>query len=100
MRASKPEITPESGRSRGLGLAGLVERELLLLRDQLAGVEDPKERSKLAKEIRSLRALMTKLVPEPKRRKPPESGLPVPAIAPRGPLPKQGGAAAPLEFDS
>ena len=34
------------------------------------------------------------------RHKPPESGLPVPAIPPSGPLPKQGGAAAPLEFDS
>lgn len=32
------------------------------------------------------------------RRKPPEAGLPVPAIPPRGPLPKQGGAEAPLEF--
>jgi hypothetical protein len=36
--------------------------------------------------------------PKP-RRKPPEAGLPVPAIPPGGPLPKQGGAAAPLEFD-
>jgi hypothetical protein len=35
-----------------------------------------------------------------RRRKPPEAGLPVPAIPPGGPLPKQGGAAAPLEFDS
>ncbi|MDP2131353.1 MAG: hypothetical protein U0975_08600 [Erythrobacter sp.] len=34
------------------------------------------------------------------RRKPPESGLPVPAIPPSGPLPMQGGATAPLEFDS
>ena len=32
-------------------------------------------------------------------RKPPEAGLPVPAIPPRGPLPLQGGAEAPLEFD-
>lgn len=32
------------------------------------------------------------------RRKPPEADLPVPAIPPRGPLPKQGGAAAPLQF--
>ncbi|NCP14379.1 MAG: hypothetical protein GW858_09490 [Sphingomonadales bacterium] len=31
-------------------------------------------------------------------RKPPEAGLPVPAIPPRGPQPLQGGAAAPLEF--
>ena len=33
------------------------------------------------------------------RRKPPEAGLPVPAVPPRGPLPKQGGAEAPLTFD-
>lgn len=32
-------------------------------------------------------------------RKPPEAGLAVPAVAPRGPLPLQGGAEAPLEFD-
>lgn len=34
-----------------------------------------------------------------RKRKPPEAGLPVPAIPPRGPLPLQGGAEAPLEFD-
>ena len=33
------------------------------------------------------------------RRKPPEAGLAVPAVPPRGPLPMQGGAAAPLDFD-
>jgi len=32
-------------------------------------------------------------------RKPPEAGIAVPAIPPNGPLPKQGGAEAPLEFD-
>jgi hypothetical protein len=32
------------------------------------------------------------------RRRPPEAGLSVPAIPPRGPLPRQGGAAAPLDF--
>lgn len=31
------------------------------------------------------------------RRKPPESGLPVPAVPPRGPVPLQGGAAAALD---
>jgi len=31
------------------------------------------------------------------RRKPPEAGLAVPAIPPRGPLPLAGGAEAPLE---
>jgi hypothetical protein len=34
------------------------------------------------------------------RRKPPESGLAVPAVPPRGPLPMQGGAAAPLDFEA
>lgn len=34
-----------------------------------------------------------------KKRKPPESGLAVPAEPPKGPLPKQGGAEAPLSFD-
>ena len=34
------------------------------------------------------------------RRKPPESGLPVPAIPPRGPAPLQGGAAARIDFEA
>lgn len=34
-----------------------------------------------------------------RRRKPPEAGIAVPAARPSGPLPKQGGAEAPLEFD-
>ena len=33
-----------------------------------------------------------------RKRKPPEAGLPVPAVPPRGPLPLQGGAEAPLDF--
>ncbi len=33
-----------------------------------------------------------------KRRRPPEAGIPVPAVPPRGPMPKQGGAEAPLDF--
>lgn len=34
------------------------------------------------------------------RRKPPESGLPVPVVPPRGPAPLQGGAAARLDFEA
>jgi hypothetical protein len=34
------------------------------------------------------------------RRKPPKAGIAVPAIPPRGPLPKQGGAAAALTFET
>jgi hypothetical protein len=33
-----------------------------------------------------------------RRRRPPEAGMPVPAVPPRGPLPRQGGAEAPLDF--
>jgi len=35
-----------------------------------------------------------------KRRKPPEADLAIPAVPPRGPLPKQGGAAAPLDYEA
>lgn len=34
-----------------------------------------------------------------RRKRPPEAGLAMPAVPPRGPLPLQGGAEAPLEFD-
>ena len=37
---------------------------------------------------------------DPNRRKPPEAGLSVPAVPPKGPSPKQGGAAAPFDFDN
>lgn len=38
--------------------------------------------------------------PQPRRRRPPGAGLPIPAVPPRGPLPLQGGAAAPIDFGS
>ena len=39
------------------------------------------------------------LTRNPDRKKPPESGIAVPVVPPRGPLPLHGGAEAPLEFD-
>jgi hypothetical protein len=48
--------------------------------------------------VSSLDALLRQR-PAP-RKKPPEAGLPVPAIPPHGPLPNQGGAVAPLESGS
>ena len=39
---------------------------------------------------------MMRQPPRP-RRKPPEPGMPVPAVPPRGPVPLQGGAAAALD---
>ena len=47
----------------------------------------------------SLKSTMEDWKRTQRRRKPPEAGLPVPAVPPRGPLPKQGGAEAPLTFD-
>ena len=58
------------------------------LRGQLA-----KRLSLLEKDWRST-AAMPPIPP-----KPPEAGIAVPAIPPRGPLPLSGGAEAPLEFD-
>lgn len=36
----------------------------------------------------------------PNRSKPPEAGIAAPAVPPRGPVPKQGGAAAMLDFEA
>jgi hypothetical protein len=35
-----------------------------------------------------------------KNRKPPEAGIAMPAVPPKGPPPKFGGAEAPLDFDA
>jgi hypothetical protein len=43
--------------------------------------------------------ILKAIVAATRRDRPPEAGLPVPAIPPCGPLPKQGGAEAALEFD-
>lgn len=65
---------------------------------QLEHTEDQNERILIKAELRHFERAFADLK-RPRRRKPPESGLPVPAVPPNGPLPKQGGAEAPLEFD-
>ena len=47
----------------------------------------------------SLKSTMEDWKRTQRRRRPPEAGLPVPAVPPKGPLPKQGGAEATLTFD-
>lgn len=54
-------------------------------------------RPDIAPGARSLNELLGKT--RSRRHKPPEAGLAVPAVPQRGPLPMQGGAAAPLDFD-
>lgn len=101
MSLSPQPASPEKRRPPHIGLAALVERELELLLDRLAGLEDGMERGKLLEEVRNLRALLATMDEHPgRRRKPPEAGLAIPAIPPSGPRPKQGGAAAALDFGS
>ncbi len=78
------------------------EQELEVLREALAHAERVlkvlvKERDGLLAELRR-----ANIRPQARlgRRKPPEAGLPVPAVPPRGPLPMQGGAEAPLDFSA
>ena len=57
-----------------------------------------RRRSTIAQKIAEATRAGARGNPEP-RRKPPEAGIAVPAVPPNGPLPKTGGAEAPLEFD-
>ena len=76
-----------------------IERRLTKLTDSLESVAGHGKRSRLKAEIARLRALRDRLLGR-RRRKPPESGIAVPAVPPKGPLPKQGGAEAPLQFEN
>lgn len=76
-----------------------LELEIVSLENRLAFTQEQEERIMLKAEIAYLRqALEAKR--GGRRRRPPESGVAVPAIPPGGPRPKQGGAAAPLDFGS
>ena len=60
----------------------------------------PQSRKTLAASLRPGHANMHAVgIKRNRKRKPPEAGLAVPAVPPNDPLPKQGGAEAPLEFD-
>ena len=74
-----------------------IDKELLKLKAKLERLVDREERILLKAEISHLQAIREGLANG--RRKPPESGVPVPAIPPKGPFPKQGGAEAPLDFE-
>lgn len=100
-----PERIAEAKAQRARELQAIIDRltgELARLDSQLAVTDDQNERIIIKAEIVHFTMALQQLTrgPGPGRRKPPEAGIAVPAIPPRGPLPKQGGAAAPLEFDS
>ena len=56
-----------------------------------------KEQRRLWKHTRAMNGIG--LGPKGPRKKPPETGIAVPAVPPQGPLPLQGGAQVPLTFD-
>ena len=70
-----------------------IEAELEKIAQRLDTVAGPRDRMALRAEETHLRNILKQL-----RRKPPEAGLAVPAVPPKGPLPRQGGAEAPLDF--
>ncbi|MEM7701343.1 MAG: hypothetical protein AAF251_05345 [Pseudomonadota bacterium] len=82
-----------------LSETSVIEAKIEAIIVQLKRRTTPGERRGLRAELAQLRELIVRLRADyRRRRKPPESGLPVPAVPPGGPLPKQGGAAAPLDF--
>lgn len=76
-----------------------IEREITRLLGKLNSARGQESRILLKAEIEHLRRLKARLIGVPPRRKPPEAGIAIPAVPPTDPLPKEGGAAAPLEFD-
>jgi hypothetical protein len=99
-RASDKAGLTSARRSQSEALRWVIQRievELSKLTGELETVRGQEESVLLKAEIVHLRKLKARLTGRPDR-KPPEAGLPVPAIPPVGPLPLQGGAAAPLEF--
>ena len=85
LASREPDLAARVREAERLTAAAILERDRL--RAEL-------DRVRLAM-IRKNRGSTTK-----RRRRPPEAGEFIPAISPRGPLPLQGGAEAPLEFDA
>lgn len=103
--ASRPERLAQQTEAERRRLAIIrIDDHVGRLETELKVCDDRDERIGLKAEIVHLlrwreRIISGRWYPMNKRRKPPEAGIAAPAIAPRGPLPQEGGAAAPLDFD-
>lgn len=75
-----------------------VNAEIERLKAELRKAERLAQRVRLKSALAKMEASKADLYRK-FNRKPPESGIAMPVEPPRGPLPMQGGAAAPLEFD-
>lgn len=97
LMATRRRRALESKQSAEQRLIERIKLELAKLSAKLERGAGKKERVLLKAEIAHLRSILEGLT-RGGRRKPPESGIAVPAVPPKGPLPKQGGAEAPLDF--
>ncbi|MEL6542342.1 MAG: hypothetical protein AAFQ34_13200 [Pseudomonadota bacterium] len=85
--------------NRLIPFVSLIEGEIDDILAEIAVARHPKRIARLRADLARLRNLIAAMREDYlRRRKPPESGLAVPVEPPRGPFPKQGGAAAPLDF--
>ena len=94
-----PSLAAQRIASERAALLQRIDAELTLLSGRMFDGRAREDRILIKAEIHHLRTIKSELLAG-KRRKPPESGLPVPAVPPRGPLPKLGGAEAPFDFDT
>lgn len=87
---------------RKMAVLERISAEIALIDAKLSGETNREERVGLRAELAHLRKLLGQVSDRRwgfrGRRKPPEAGMPVPAVPPGGPQPKQGGAAVPLDF--
>lgn len=74
-----------------------IEYEIANLSSQRDRTSSMSKRVELKAAIVHLRDTIERIKGNNKR-KPPESGIAVPAVPPKGPMPKQGGAEAPLDY--
>lgn len=101
-QAEKIRLADRRDAARKADVLSRIRSEVDLIKAKLRREQRPEERVGLRAELAHLRKLLSQLRDKRRgfrgRRKPPEAGLPVPALPPKGPLPKEGGAAAPLDF--
>ena len=89
---------PDPNKPRALSLPyDTPEQEIEFLQDALRYAERMLKALGAERDALRRQLLQAGLRPKSGKRKPPEAGLSIPAVPPRGPLPLQGGAEAPLE---
>jgi len=101
-RQSIERALAEQRRKQGVDGSAIKRRRLAQIEQQMAKMRDRMNPEAFRKVEAQFRQAVHKISVEVRRRRrrPGESGVPALVEPPRGPKPFQGGAAAPLEFDS